>query len=145
MFKTRLIFAANLMGGFWLGILGYFVLLAVFGWSYLHHTDLFRSGGILVLFLLVTGLVRLLAVIPGRLLGRWPYAIAIEQTKGIWVHAPPAKFWVPLNELVDIDVYAGMYGGGHVVQLSGSHGLVTQLYISASIFRTKSLPVRSAV
>lgn len=139
MFSARLIFAANLIGGFWLGILGYFMVAAFFGWSYLHDKALFRSGGLLALFLLVTGLVGLLALIPGKLLGMWPYAIAIEPGKGIWVYAPPAKFWVPLDELVDIDVYSGMYGGGHVVQLNRSRGLVAQLYVSALYFPDERL------
>jgi len=134
LFSARLIFAANLIGGFWLGILGYFMVAAFFGWSYLHDKALFRSGGLLALSLLVTGLVGLLALIPGKLLGMWPYAIAIEPGKGIWVYAPPAKFWVPLDELVDIDVY----GGGHV-QLNRPHGLVAQLYISALYFPDERL------
>jgi len=41
MFSARLIFAANLIGGFWLGILGYFMVAAFFGWSYLHDKALF--------------------------------------------------------------------------------------------------------
>lgn len=64
----------------------------------------------------------------------WPYALGVEPEKGIWVFAPPARFRVPIDEIVDIDVYSGMYGGGHVIQLSRSHGLVKQVYLSSFFF-----------
>ena len=138
-FKGRLIFAANMIGGFWLGIGSYFAIVAFFVWDGFRYDQEFRDNGVFFVIFLVTGILGVLAVIPGRLLAMWPYAVVLEPQKGIWVYAPPTKFWIPLGEIVDIDVYSGIYCGGHVIQLSRSHGLVKQLYINSLFFPDERL------
>jgi hypothetical protein len=91
------------------------------------------------MFFAANGILIFLALFPGRLLAMWPYAIALEPQEGIWVYAPPSKLWIPLDEIVDIDVYSGSYGGGHVIQLNRSHGLVKQLYIISVFFPDEQL------
>ena len=132
-FKARLIFAANSVVGFWVGILGYFLILGIFVWSYLRHDLPFQNEVIIPFVLVVGGIISLGALLPGRLFAMWPYAITVEPEKGFWVYAPPAKLWVPLEEIVDIDVYSGMYGGGNVIQLRRSHGLVKKIYLNSSL------------
>jgi hypothetical protein len=94
----------------------------------------FPNDKIVMLAVCISGLAVILALLPGRLLAMWPYAIGVEPEKGIWVYAPPAKSWVPIGEIVDIDMYSGMYGGGQVLQLNKAHGLVKQIYISSLFF-----------
>lgn len=132
-FKARLIFAANMVAGFWIGIFGSFAIPAFLIWNF-RDGQRFPNDKIVMLAVFISGLLVVLALFLGRLLAMWPYAIGVEPEKGIWVYAPPAKFWVPFAEIVDIGVYSGMYGGGHVVQLSKAHGLVKQLYISSLFF-----------
>jgi hypothetical protein len=132
-FKGRLIFAANMVGGFWLGITAYFAFGTLFVWPQ------FQSHRIIEIFFVTGGIVIFLALFPGRLLAMWPYAITLETQKGIWVYAPPSKIWIPLDEIVDVDVYSGSYGGGHVIQLKKSYGLVKQLYIISLFFPDEQL------
>ncbi len=132
-FKARLIFAANAVGAFWLGMTASFAFGTLFIWPQ------FQSHRIIVMFFAANGILIFLALFPGRLLAMWPYAIALEPQEGIWVYAPPSKIWIPLDEIVDIDVYSGSYGGGHVIQLNRSHGLVKQLYIISMFFPDEQL------
>jgi hypothetical protein len=132
-FKARLLFAANMLVGFWTGAIGALAVPAVLIWNF-RNGQRFPNDQLILVFLLASGIVTVLALIPGRLLAMWPYAIVVEPQNGIWVYGPPAKFWVPIVEIVDIDVYSGMYGGGHAIQLNKSHGLVKQLYISSLFF-----------
>jgi hypothetical protein len=138
-FKSRLIFAANAIGGFWIGVGGYFAILTFFIWDSLQNGHLFQGNEILFALFLANGIVGVLLLFPGRLLSMWPYAVVLEPQKGIWVYAPPTKLWIPLEEITDIDIYSGWYGRGHVVQLSGSHGLVKQLYIPSLFFPDERL------
>lgn len=138
-FKGRLIFAANTICAFWIGIVGCFAIVAFFLWYGLQGAQKFQSNGILVVILLATAIVGILALIPGRVLAMWPYAVALEPQKGIWIYTPPTKLWIPLDEIVDIGVYSGVYGGGHVIQLSQSHGIVKQIYINSFFFPDERL------
>jgi hypothetical protein len=120
------------IGAFWLGLAGYLALLASLAWrglgANLHHDRLLAAD------LLATGLLGALALVPGRLLTMWPYAIALEPQKGIFVYAPPGRQWIPLDEIVDISAYSGTYGGGHTLQLSRAHGLVREIHIVSLFF-----------
>lgn len=138
-FKGRLIFAVNTIGGFWLGIAGYFAFLAFFVWGSPQNGQLFQKDKILLAVLLANGIVAVLLLVPGRLLAMWPYAIVLEPKRGIWAYAPPTKLWIPLEEITDIDIYSGWYGGGHVIQLNRSHGVVKQLYIISLFFPDERL------
>jgi hypothetical protein len=138
-FKGRLIYAANMIGAFWLGLGGFIALLAFFIWRRLQTGQAFQKDDALYAVLLATGIIGILVLVPGKLLATWPYAVVLEPQKGIWVCAPPVKLWIPLGELVDINTYSGAYGGGHVIELSRSHGLVKQLYINSLFFPDESL------
>jgi hypothetical protein len=131
-FRSRLIYAVNIVGGFWLGLTAYFAFGA-FIWPQ------FQSHRIIAVFFVLNGILVFLVLFPGRLLAMWPYTIALQPQQGMWVYAPPGKIWVPLDEVVDIDVYSGSYGGGHVIQLNRSHGLVKQLYIISLFFPGEQL------
>ena len=133
-FRGRPLFALNMMGGFWLGLTGYFALLASFVWHDLVPDQRFHNDRLQLAALLATGLVGILVLIPGRLFAMWPYAITIEPQKGIWLSAPPIKLWIPLDEIVDIDVYSGIYGNGRAIQLNRSHGLVKEIHILSLAF-----------
>lgn len=138
-FKSRPIYAANMVAAFWLGIAGYFTLVILFMWHGFEGEQSFRNDETLYAILLTTGILVVLVLVFGRLLAMCPYAVIVEPQKGIWVYAPPTKLWIPLDELVDIDVYSGGYGGGHVVQLNRSHGLVKQLYFNSHFFPHEQL------
>jgi hypothetical protein len=137
-FKGRLIYAANMIAAFWTS-LGGFAVLAFLIWPQLQNGQAFQKDHAVYSVLLVTGIIGILVLVPGKLLAMWPYAVVLEPQKGIWVCAPPVKLWIPLDELVDIDTYSSAYGGGHVVELSRSHGLVKQLYINSLFFPDESL------
>jgi hypothetical protein len=131
-FRSRLIFAANMLGGFWIGVTAYFAIGALI-WPQ------FQSHRIIGICFVLNGILIFLVLFPGRLLAMWPYAVALEPHQGMWVYAPPAKIWIPLDEIIDVDVYSGNYGSGHVVQLNQSHGLVKQLYIISLFFPDEQL------
>lgn len=137
-FKSRLLYAANMIAAFWCGIAGSpFVIF--FMWRGFKDEERFQSDATLYAILLATPIVVVLVLVVGRLCAMWPYAVALEPQKGIWVYAPPARLWIPLDEIVDIDVYSGVYGGGHVVQLNRWHGLVKQIYFNSLFFPHEQL------
>jgi hypothetical protein len=138
-FKGRLLYAVNMIGGFWLSICGYIAVLAFFILYRLENGQPFQKIDALFAVLLASGFIGILVLVPGKLLATWPYAIVLEPQEGIWVCAPPVKLWIPLDELVDIDTYSGMYGGGHVIELGRAHGLVKQLYIISFFFPDETL------
>ena len=138
-FRGGLIYAANMIASFWLGIGGYIAVLASYIWYRLQNRLPLQKNDMVFAVLLATGIIGFLVLVPGKLLAMWPYAIVLEPQKGIWVCAPPAKLWIPLDELVDIDTYSGACGGGHVIELSRSHGLVKQLYIPSLFFPDETL------
>ena len=138
-FKSRLLFAANMIGAFWLGMVGYFAMVIYFVRRGFKGDQGFGNDHTLSVILLAHGILAVLVLVVGRLLAMWPYAVVLEPRKGIWVYAPLTKLWIPLDEIVDIDVYSGCYGNGHVVQLSRSHGLVKQIYFYALFFPHEQL------
>jgi hypothetical protein len=132
-FKSRLLYAANMIAAFWIGVAGSrFVIFSM--WRVLKDDEKFQNDATLYAILLAVAIVVVLVLVVGRLFAMWPCAIALEPQKGIWVYAPPARLWIPLDEIVDIDVSSGGYGGGHVVQLNRWHGLVKQLYFNSLFF-----------
>jgi len=75
-FKSRLIYAFNMVGASWLGIAGYFGLLAFFISANLQDGRLFQKNEILFAVLLANGIAGVLVLVPGGLLAMWPYAVA---------------------------------------------------------------------
>ncbi len=137
-FKSRLVYAANMIAAFWIGTAGSpFVIF--FMRRGLKDEEKFQNDATLYAILLAIPIVVALVLVVGRLFAMWPYAVALEPQKGIWVYAPPARLWIPLDEIVDIDVYSGVYGGGHVVQLNRWHGLVKQIYFNSLFFPHEQL------
>jgi len=134
-FRARPLFAANMIGGFWLGVGGYVAIFGFLAW----HDRHFRNDRIGLALALATWVVAVLVFGPGRLFAMWPYAIALEPQKGIWVYAPPSKLWIPMDEIVDVEVYSGMYGGGYAIQLNRSHGLVREIHILSLAFSDQRL------
>jgi len=67
---------ANMVGAFWLGIAGYFGLLAFFISANLQDGRLFQKNEILFAVLLANGIAGVLVLVPGGLLAMWPYAVA---------------------------------------------------------------------
>jgi len=134
-FRARPLFAANVIGSFWLGLGGSIAILTFLAW----HDQHFRDDRIAFALALATWAVAVLVLAPGRLLAMWPCAIALEPQKGIWVYAPPSKLWIPMDEIVDIEVYSGMYGGGYAIQLNRSHGLIREIHILSLAFSDQRL------
>lgn len=134
-FRARPLFAANMIGSFWLGLGGYLAILAFLAW----HDQHFHNDRISFALALATWVVAVLVLGPGRLLAMWPYKMALEPQKGVWVYAPPSKLWIPLEEIVDVDVYSGNYGGGYAIQLNRSHGLIKEIHILSVGFPDQSL------
>jgi hypothetical protein len=131
-FRARPLFAANMIGAFWLGLIGYFAMLVF-------QLDELSEDKTIFALLLASGIAGLLIAVPGRLFSMWPYAVALEPQKGIWIYARPKKLWIPLEEIVDIDVYSGAYGAGHAIQLNRSHGLVKQIRTISLFFPDENL------
>jgi hypothetical protein len=80
-FKSRLIYAVNMVGAFWLGIAGYFAFLAFFISVIFQDGRLSQKNEILFAVLLANGIAGVLVLVPGRLLAMWPYAVSLERKK----------------------------------------------------------------
>ena len=101
-FKSRLIYAANMIAAFWLGIASYFAIVIFLVWRGFKDEQRFQNGETLYVILLANGILVVLVLVFGRLLAMWPYAVVLEPQKGIWVYAPPTKLWIPLDEIVTL-------------------------------------------
>lgn len=58
-----------------------------------------RSLGWVPLFMILNVAVTLLVIFPGNYLATYPYAVEVEEGKGLWVYAPFTKMYLPLAEI----------------------------------------------
>ncbi len=98
-----------------------------------------------VLFLAALALVlviSLLCLFPGNWIAAFPYAVAVEEGKGLRLYAPFKKIYVPIGDLRD--VRRSVLQQGFVVRLKRRHRLLTSFVIHW-FFGSQAEPLAHAI
>lgn len=113
----------NVCGAALAGIAGGGFLLVVAGvciW-------LSRSLGWFPLLMILNVAVAVLGIFPGNYFATYPYAVEIEEGKGLWVYAPFTKMYLPLAEIKEAKW--SYLRTGWVVKLRKRRGLLSRIVI----------------
>jgi len=114
------VFGAALAGGLG-GVLMLVVMGIVVSGNPTTHNILFATGLALVLVLSV------LCFVPGNLIAAYPYAVSLEQSKGLELHAPLKRLYIPMEEVRDVQ--KSYLQPGYIVRLKRRHRLLKSFLI----------------
>ena len=94
-FRARRLWELNVCGAAVAGIAGAAFFLVVAGIA----IWVSRSLGWFPLCIILNVAVALLVIFPGNYLATYPYAVEVEEGKGLWVYAPFTKMYLPLADI----------------------------------------------
>lgn len=128
-FKASRVWEFNVWGATVAGIGGGLLISVVAGILLFDSEGLsgMRAGAVLIL----TMAAGFLAAFPGNLLAAIPIAVDLEEGKGLLLHAPLKKLYIPFEEVQDArDSTVGqIFRQGIVVKLNKRHGLMKSFVI----------------
>jgi len=114
------VFGAALAGGLG-GILMLIVMVIVVSGNPTANNILFAAGLALVLVL------SLLCLVPGNLIAAYPYAVSLEEGKGLELRAPIRRVYIPIEDVRD--VRKSYLQPGYVVRLKRRRRLLRSFLI----------------
>lgn len=124
-FKAGRFWNSNVFAAALAGALGGVVMLVVMGIvvsaNPTRNNILFASG------LALTLLLSVLSFVPGNLIAAYPYAVSIQEGKGLELRAVLRKIYIPLEEVRDVQ--KSYLQPGYVVHLKRRHGLLKSFLI----------------
>jgi hypothetical protein len=97
---------------------------------------LFAAALVLVL------VISVLCFLPGNWIAAFPYAVALEDGKGLVLYAPLKKVYIPIEDVRD--VRRSFLQQGYVVRLKRRHRLLTSFVIHR-FFGGQAEPLASAI
>jgi hypothetical protein len=113
------------------------VMMGIMVWMNPDRQDiLFASTLVLILVSSV------LCFLPGNMGAVYPYAITVEEGKGLQLHAPFKRLFIPIDDIRDIQ--ASFLQPGYVVRLNRSHRLLKSFLIP-SYFGDQAEPLVNAI
>jgi hypothetical protein len=86
--------------------------------------------------------VSVLCFLPGNMGAVYPYAVAVEEGKGLQLYAPLKKLYIPIEDLRDVQ--KSVLGQGYVVRLNRRRRLLTSFVIH-SFFGDQAEPLANAI
>jgi hypothetical protein len=124
-FRAGRFWSSNVFGAALAGGLGGVMMLVVMGivvsGNPTPNNILFATGLVLVLVLSVV------CFVPGNLIAAYPYAVSLEQSKGLELHAPLKRLYIPMEEVRD--VRRSNLQPGYIVRLKRRHRLLKSFLI----------------
>jgi hypothetical protein len=124
-FKAGRFWNSNVFAAALAGALGGVLMLVVMGivvsGNPTRNNILFASGLALVLVLSA------LCFVPGNLIAAYPYAVSLEEGKGLELRAVLKKLYIPLEEVRDVQ--KSYLQPGYVVRLKRRHRLLKSFLI----------------
>jgi hypothetical protein len=139
-FKAGQFWSSNvcmaMLGGLAGGILLLVVMIIVVSGNPTRHNVLFAS------VLVLTIVIYVVCVLFGNLSAAYPYAVAIEDGKGLQLYAPLKKLYIPIEDVKDVRM--SLLRQGYVVRLRRSHRLLTQFVIHA-FWGKQAAPLADAI
>jgi len=139
-FKAGQFWSSNVcgaaLGGAGAGIL-MLVMMGIVVWMKPVQENLLFAAT-LTLVLVISGL----CFLPGNMSAVYPYAVAVEEGKGLQLSAPFKKLYIPIQDIRD--VRKSFLQQGYVVRLKRRHRLLTSFVIH-SFFGDQAEPLASAI
>lgn len=83
-----------------------------------------------------------LCFLPGNWIAAFPYAVAIEEGKGLYLYAPLKKVYIPIEDVRDVK--ESFLQQGFVVRLNRRHRLLTSFAIHG-FFGEEAEPLARAI
>jgi hypothetical protein len=128
-FKASRVWESNVWGATVAGIGGGLLISVVAGILLFDSEGLSgtRAGAVLIL----TMAACFLATFPGNLIAAVPITVDLEEGKGLLLHAPLKKLYIPFEEVQEVrDSTVGqIFQQGIVVKLNKRHGLMKSFVI----------------
>jgi hypothetical protein len=122
-FRAPRLWEFNVCGAAVAGIAGAVLFLVAAGvWIWMR-----RSLGWFPLFLILGVAVALFVIFPGHYLATYPYAVEVEEGKGLRLYAPFTRMYVPLGEIREAKW--SYIRTGWVVRLKRRRGLLSRVVI----------------
>lgn len=122
-FRAPRLWELNVCGAALAGIAGAILFLIVAGVG----VWMSRTVGWFPLFMILSVVVALLVIFPGNYLATYPYAVEVEEGKGLWLYAAFTKMYLPLGEIKEAK-WSYMWTGW-VVKLKRRRGLLSRVVI----------------
>src|SRR6266849_5861513 len=132
-FKASRVWASNVWGATVAGIGGGLLISVV---AAILLFDSAGPGGTRVgAVWILTSIVTVLATFPGKLIAAVPIAVDLEQGKGLLLHAPLQKLYIPFKEVKEVrdSTVSQVFQQGIVVKLNKRHGLMKSFAIHWTI------------
>jgi hypothetical protein len=128
-FKASSVWTSNVWGATIAGIGGGLVISVIGG--ILLFDSAGPQGTTVGAVLIITIVATFLAIFPGKLIATVPIAVDLEEGKGLCLHAPLKRLYVPFDEVQKIrDSTLGQISQqGIVVKLNKRHGLMKSFVI----------------
>lgn len=125
-FKAGQFWSSNVfgaaLGGAGAGILMFTVMCIAVWEKPTSGNILFAAGLVLVL------IISILCFLPGNWIAAFPYAVELEDGKGLVLYAPLKKIYIPIEDVRD--VRSSFFQQGYVVRLKRRHRLLTSFVIN---------------
>jgi hypothetical protein len=93
-------------------------MVVIMAWLSPHRAHLSFAAGLILM-----EIGTLLGLYPGNLIAATPFAVELEEGKGIRLYAPLKKVYIPIEEVKKVE--SSFLRQGTVVRLSRRHGLLT--------------------
>jgi hypothetical protein len=129
------LFGAALAGGLG-GILMLVVMAIVVSGNPTTNNIMFAVGLALVL------VVSVLCFVPGNLIAAYPYAVSLEEGRGLELHAPVKRLYIPIQDVRD--VRRSYLQSGYIVRLKHRRGLLRSFLIPR-YFGDQAEPLANAI
>ena len=83
-----------------------------------------------------------ICLIPGNLVAAYPYAVSVEEGKGLELHAPLKKIFIPIEDIGEVKT--SYLQPGYVVRLKQRHRLLTSFLIP-TFFGDQAEPLANTI
>lgn len=138
-FRAGQFYSSNVSGGALAGAgaaILMFTVMCIVVWM---NPD--RQNILLAATLMLIIVVSVLTYLPGNMSAVYPYAVAVEEGKGLQLYFPLKKVYIPIEDVLDV---RKSFLQGYVVRLKRSHRLLNAFVIH-SFFGNQAQPLVDAI
>jgi len=140
-FRAGQLWSSNVFGAALAGGLGGVLMLVVMGivvsGNPTPNNILFATGLAVVLVLSA------ICFLPGNWIAAFPYAVAVEEGRGLELYAPLKRLYIPIEDVRDIR--KSFLQQGYVIRLRRRHRLLTSFVIPWWFFGDQAEPLAKAI
>jgi hypothetical protein len=125
LFTAGRFWSTNVSAAVLAGSLGGLVMLVIAGLMVWDNPT--RQSLTFALAIVMAFVVGFVSLFPGNLSAAYPYAVLVEEGRGLELRGVLKRVYIPAEDL--LDVRASLFTGGYIVRLKRSHRLLTSFLI----------------